>query len=49
MDVFDIAGKHAVVMGLGGIGRELALGLAARDVHVTGQILYVDGGLTARV
>ena len=34
MDVFDIAGKHAVVIGMGGIGREIALGLAARGVHV---------------
>ncbi|HET6496181.1 MAG TPA: SDR family NAD(P)-dependent oxidoreductase [Thermoleophilia bacterium] len=34
MDVFDIAGKHAAVIGTGGIGREIALGLAARGVHV---------------
>jgi NAD(P)-dependent dehydrogenase (short-subunit alcohol dehydrogenase family) len=34
MDVFDIAGKHAVVIGVGGIGREIALGLAGRGVHV---------------
>ena len=34
MDVFDVAGKHAVVIGMGGIGREIALGLAARGVHV---------------
>ena len=34
MDVFDIAGKHAMVVGIGGIGRAIALGLAARGVHV---------------
>ncbi len=34
MDVFDIAGKHAMVIGIGGIGRAIALGLAARGVHV---------------
>ncbi len=34
MNVFDIAGKHAVVVGMGGIGREIALGLAGHGVHV---------------
>jgi len=54
MDGFDISGKHAVVIGMGGIGREIALGLTDHGADVaarfaTGQILYVDGGLTASV
>jgi len=34
MDPFDIAGKHAVVTGAGGLGRVIALGLAAHGAHV---------------
>jgi NAD(P)-dependent dehydrogenase (short-subunit alcohol dehydrogenase family) len=34
MDMFDMSGKHAVVIGMGGIGREIALGLAGQGVHV---------------
>src|SRR5665647_2796277 len=45
MDVFDIAGRHAVVMGMGGIGREIALGLADHGVHVAAADL--DGGRAA--
>ena len=54
MDELGISGKHAVVIGMGGIGREIALGLTDHGADVaarfaTGQILYVDGGLTARI
>lgn len=42
MNDFDIAGRHAVVIGMGGIGREIALGLAAHGVHVAAADL--DGG-----
>src|SRR5665647_2343296 len=45
MDVFDIAGRHAVVIGMGGIGREIALGLADHGVHVAAADL--DGGRAA--
>src|SRR5450830_834115 len=45
MDVFDIAGRHAVVIGMGGIGREIALGLADNGVHVAAADL--DGGRAA--
>jgi NAD(P)-dependent dehydrogenase (short-subunit alcohol dehydrogenase family) len=41
MDMFDIAGKHAVVIGMGGIGREIALGLAGHGVHVA--VADLDG------
>jgi NAD(P)-dependent dehydrogenase (short-subunit alcohol dehydrogenase family) len=34
MSVFDIRGRCAVVVGMGGIGREIALGLAALGAHV---------------
>lgn len=34
MNVFDVAGRHAVVIGVGGIGRALALGLADHGAHV---------------
>jgi len=34
MNGFDIIGKHAVVIGMGGIGREIALGLADHGAHV---------------
>ena len=34
MNGFDISGKHAVVIGMGGIGREIALGLADHGAHV---------------
>ena len=34
MNVFDIAGRHAVVVGAGGIGRAIALGLAGHGVNV---------------
>jgi NAD(P)-dependent dehydrogenase (short-subunit alcohol dehydrogenase family) len=47
MDVFDIAGKHAVVMGVGGIGREIALGLAGRGVHVAAADLDGERAATA--
>ena len=34
MSVFDIAGKHAVVVGMGGLGRAIAVGLADHGVNV---------------
>ncbi len=34
MNIFDIAGRHAVVVGAGGIGKAIALGLADHGVHV---------------
>jgi NAD(P)-dependent dehydrogenase (short-subunit alcohol dehydrogenase family) len=34
VNVFDIAGRHAVVVGAGGIGRAIALGLAGHGVNV---------------
>jgi len=45
MNVFDIAGTHAVVMGMGGIGREIALGLADHGAHVAAADL--DAGRAA--
>src|SRR5665648_442522 len=44
MDVFDIGGRHAVVVGMGGIGREIALGLADHGVHVAAADLDVGRG-----
>ena len=34
MNVFDIAGRQAVVVGAGGLGRAIALGLAAHGARV---------------
>ena len=45
MDGFDISGKHAVVIGMGGIGREIALGLADHGAHVAAADL--DAGRAA--
>jgi len=42
---FDISGKHAVVIGMGGIGREIALGLADHGAHVAAADL--DAGRAA--
>src|SRR5665647_3197376 len=51
MDVFDIGGRHAVVVGMGGIGREIALGLADHGVHVAAADLDVGraAGVTMRM
>ena len=45
MNGFDISGKHAVVIGMGGIGREIALGLADHGAHVAAADL--DAGRAA--
>ena len=45
MDGFDITGKRAVVIGMGGIGREIALGLADHGAHVAAADL--DAGRAA--
>jgi NAD(P)-dependent dehydrogenase (short-subunit alcohol dehydrogenase family) len=45
MDLFDISGKHAVVIGMGGIGREIALSLAGCGVHVA--VADLDGARAA--
>ena len=45
MNGFDIIGKHAVVIGMGGIGREIALGLADHGAHVAAADL--DAGRAA--
>ena len=45
MNVFDIAGQHAVVVGMGGIGRAIALGLAGHGAHVA--VADLDGGRAA--
>jgi NAD(P)-dependent dehydrogenase (short-subunit alcohol dehydrogenase family) len=42
MGVFDIAGKRAVVIGMGGLGRAIALGFAEHGAHVAAADL--DGG-----
>ena len=34
MNVFELSGRHAVVIGAGGIGRAIAQGLAAHGAHV---------------
>ena len=34
MNVFDISGRHAVVVGMGGLGRAIAMGLAEHGVNV---------------
>ena len=47
MDVFDIGGRHAVVVGMGGIGREIALGLADHGVHVAAADLDVGRAAAA--
>lgn len=43
MNAFDIAGRYALVVGAGGIGRAIALGLAGHGAHVA--VADVDGGL----
>jgi gluconate 5-dehydrogenase len=45
VNVFDIAGQHAVVVGMGGIGRAIALGLAGHGAHVA--VADLDGGRAA--
>jgi len=45
MSVFDIVGKHAVVVGVGGLGGEIAEGLAAAGAHVAAADL--DAGRAA--
>ena len=45
MNAFDIAGRHAVVVGAGGIGTAIALGLADHGVHVA--VADLDGAAAA--
>jgi gluconate 5-dehydrogenase len=45
VSAFDIAGKHAVVMGAGGLGRALAVGLAGNGGHVA--VADLDGARAA--
>ena len=45
MNQFDIAGRHALVVGAGGIGRAIALGFADHGAHVA--VADVDGARAA--
>ena len=47
MNVFDIAGLHAIVVGAGGIGGAVARGLAEHGAHVA--VADVDGARAERV
>ena len=47
MNVFDMSGRHAVVVGAGGIGRAIAHGLAGHGAHVA--VTDADGERAARV
>jgi NAD(P)-dependent dehydrogenase (short-subunit alcohol dehydrogenase family) len=45
VNAFDISGRHAVVVGAGGIGGAIALGLADHGAHVA--VADLDGGAAA--
>ena len=47
MSVFDIAGKRVVVIGMGGIGRSIALGFADHGAHVAAADLHGDRAAAA--
>ncbi len=47
-ELFDLRGRVALVTGGGrGLDEQIAAGLAQAGGYVTGQILSVDGGMTA--